>query len=42
MTLVCAECGTTEARTYVVTFTTTNQSPQGRTEVCMPCHEVIQ
>ena len=37
---VCAECGTSEAETYVVT-TLDYDDPSTRTEVCMPCHEEI-
>jgi hypothetical protein len=39
---VCAECGTTEATTFVVTFLDGDQSdPEARTEVCLPCHQEI-
>jgi hypothetical protein len=42
-TFACAECGTTEATTYVVTFLDGDQTdPEARTEVCLPCHEEIR
>lgn len=36
----CAECGTQTARTYVVTGAVDDK--EGRTEVCLPCFEVIR
>lgn len=37
----CAECGATRARTYVVTTLDYEDPKETRTEVCLPCHEVI-
>lgn len=39
---VCAECGTTTADTYVVTFTGQSYDPESRTEVCRRCDTAIQ
>jgi hypothetical protein len=39
--LVCAECGDRTATTYVVTILDHADPNRTRTEVCMPCHEVI-
>lgn len=35
----CAECGTTEAQTYVVTTLDPENPRESRTEVCLSCHE---
>ena len=38
---VCAECGTTEASTYVVTTLDASDPHGTRTEVCLACHEAL-
>lgn len=41
--LWCAECGTGDAETYVVTFLDGNQDdPSGRTEVCRACDDELR
>jgi hypothetical protein len=35
----CAECGTVDAESYVVTGEVDDR--EGRTEVCLPCHDVL-
>lgn len=39
--LVCAECGTTKAESYVVTILDRESPKETRTEVCLPCHQEL-